>query len=101
MRKQSFERLLAGTMLAAIVATPAISIAAPDRLQSVGPMPPSLNSQAPRRREAAPVPPPTGYTPPAIRAVPGPRARRRPRPSRSCRLLRPLPSNPIPAPPSK
>jgi murein L,D-transpeptidase YcbB/YkuD len=67
MRKQSFERLLAGTMLAAIVATPAISIAAPDRVQSVGPMPPSLNGQPPRHRDAAPVPPPpAGYMPPAV-----------------------------------
>jgi murein L,D-transpeptidase YcbB/YkuD len=77
MRKQSFERLLATTMLAAIVITPAISIAAPERVQSVGPMPPSLNGQAPRRREAAPVPPPpAGYTTPAIqRAAPAPEPR--------------------------
>ncbi len=66
MRKQSFERLLAGTMLAAIVAAPTMSMAAPDRVQSVGPMPPSLNGQMPRRREASPTPPPAGYTAPAV-----------------------------------
>jgi murein L,D-transpeptidase YcbB/YkuD len=58
MRKQSFDRLLAGTMLALIAAAPATSNAAPDRLESARPLPPSLNGQAPRRREAAPMPPP-------------------------------------------
>ena len=73
MRKQSFERLLAGTMLAAIVAAPTMSMAEPDRVQSAGPMPPSLNGQMPRRHEAAPVPPPSA-TPVARRATPEPRA---------------------------
>ena len=72
MRKQSFERLLAGTMLAAIVITPAI--AAPERVQSVGPMPPSLNGQAPRRREAAPIPPPPAIQRAAPAPAPEPRA---------------------------
>jgi len=65
MRKQSLERLLAGTMLAAIIATPTIAGAAPDGVQQARPLPPTLNMQ--RRRDAAPVPPaPVGYTPPAI-----------------------------------
>ncbi|MSO67916.1 MAG: hypothetical protein EXQ82_08940 [Pseudolabrys sp.] len=58
MRKERFESLLAGTMLALIVATPTLSVAAPDRLESARPLPPSLNGQPLRRREVAPVPPP-------------------------------------------
>jgi murein L,D-transpeptidase YcbB/YkuD len=57
MRKERLERLLAGTVLALIVATP--SIAAPDRVESARPLPPSLNGQPLRHRDAAPaVPPP-------------------------------------------
>jgi murein L,D-transpeptidase YcbB/YkuD len=55
MRKLRVDRLLAGTMLALIVATPTLAIAAPDRVESVGPLPPSLNGQA-VHREAAPLP---------------------------------------------
>jgi hypothetical protein len=74
MRKTRVDHLLAGTMLALIVVTPTLSIAAPDRVESAVPLPPSLNGQAPRHREAAPVPPPpVGYTPPAAIA-PEPRA---------------------------
>ena len=58
MRKNKFDRLLAGTMLAAIVAAPTFALAAPDRVESVRPLPPSLNGQPLRHREAAPVPPP-------------------------------------------
>ena len=43
-------------MLALIVAAPTLAIAAPDRVESVVPLPPSLNGQAPRQREAAPEP---------------------------------------------
>src|ERR1019366_6099256 len=70
MRKSQIDRLLAGTMLALIVAAPTVSVAAPDRVESVMPLPPSLNGHTPRHREAAPVPPPpVGYTPPAATAT--------------------------------
>jgi L,D-transpeptidase YcbB len=70
MRKSQIDRLLAGTMLALIVAAPTVSVAAPDRVESVMPLPPSLNGHTPRHREAAPVPPPpVGYTPPAATAA--------------------------------
>ena len=66
MRNTLVDHLLAGTMLALIVAAPTMSIAAPDRIESAAPLPPSLNGQAPRQRDAAPLPlPPTGYTPPS------------------------------------
>jgi L,D-transpeptidase YcbB len=67
MRKTSVDRLLAGTMLTLIAAAaPTISIAAPDRLESAMPMPPQINGQAPRHRDAAPLPPPpAGYAPPS------------------------------------
>jgi murein L,D-transpeptidase YcbB/YkuD len=66
MRKTRAGRLLAGTALALIVATPTLSIAASDRVESAVPLPPSLNGQASRHREAAPLPPPpVGYTPPS------------------------------------
>src|SRR5471032_3584632 len=66
MRKTRVDHLLAGTMLALIVATPTLVVAAPDRVESAVPLPPSLNGQPLRHREAAPVPPPpVGYTPPA------------------------------------
>lgn len=76
MRQNRFDRLLAGTILAATVAAPAFAIAAP-RLESALPEPPSINGRVvvhrrqpaplppdtraqaqPREREAAPVPPP-------------------------------------------
>lgn len=61
-------------MLTAMVAAPTFVFAAPDRVESVRPPPPSLNGQTPRPREAAPVPPPpVGYAPPAVIA-PEPRA---------------------------
>ena len=66
MRKTLVDRLLAGTVLALIAATPTQSIAAPDRIESAVPLPPSLNGQPLRQREAAPVPPPpAGYTLPS------------------------------------
>ena len=66
MRKNRFDRLLAGTALALIVAAPTFAGAAPDRVESVVPLPPSLNGQTPRHREAASVPAPE--TPPAAAA---------------------------------
>ena len=73
MRKQSFDRLLASTILAVIAATPVVSIAAPERIISVSPPPPSINGQAPRRREAAPMPPqPINTAPSMQRATPAP-----------------------------
>jgi murein L,D-transpeptidase YcbB/YkuD len=75
MRKQSFERLLASTILAVIVATPAVSIAAPDRIIQVSPPPPSINGQPQRRREAPPVPPQPVNNAPAQRSVPMPEPR--------------------------
>ena len=75
MRATRFDRLLAGTILAAAVAVPTFAAAAP-RVETVYPAPPSLNGRvirhhepvqeppAPRaqalppQREAAPVPPP-------------------------------------------
>ncbi|HZL41468.1 MAG TPA: L,D-transpeptidase family protein [Pseudolabrys sp.] len=57
MRKNKFDLLLAGTVLA-LIAAPTHAIAAPDRIEAVVPLPPSLNDQMPRHREAAPVPPP-------------------------------------------
>jgi hypothetical protein len=39
-------RLLAGTVLALIVAAPTLSISAPERVQSARPLPPSLNGQS-------------------------------------------------------
>jgi murein L,D-transpeptidase YcbB/YkuD len=58
MRKDKFDLLLAGTMLA-LIAAPTHAVAASDRIEAVVPMPPSLNSQMPRQRDAAPLPPPT------------------------------------------
>jgi murein L,D-transpeptidase YcbB/YkuD len=55
MRKNKFDLLLAGTMLA-LIAAPTHAVAAPDRIETVVPMPPSLNDQMPRHREAAPPP---------------------------------------------
>jgi murein L,D-transpeptidase YcbB/YkuD len=72
MRKIGVDRLLAGIMLALIAATPTMSIAAPDRLETVVPPPPLLNGQPVRHRDAAP-PPPAGYTPPSA-VAPEPRA---------------------------
>ncbi len=57
MRKNKFDLLLAGTMLA-LIAAPTHAIAAPDRIEAVVPMPPSLNDQMPRQRDAAPMLPP-------------------------------------------
>ena len=74
MRKPLADRLMAGTMLALIAALPARAIAAPDRIESAAPLPPTINGQPLRHREAAPLPPPpAGYTPPAAIA-PEPRA---------------------------
>ncbi|HEY4980376.1 MAG TPA: hypothetical protein VII24_00200 [Pseudolabrys sp.] len=58
MRKRQFDRLLASTVLALTVVAPTLSVAAPDRVESARPLPPSLNGQTPRHREAAPMPPP-------------------------------------------
>ncbi|MGA7971854.1 MAG: hypothetical protein WCA36_03535, partial [Pseudolabrys sp.] len=61
MRTARFGRLLAGTVLALIVAAPTLSISAPDRVESVRPPPPTLNGQRiyrqrNHRRRAAPLP---------------------------------------------
>src|SRR5882757_9789469 len=53
MRKERLSRLLAGTMLALTVAAPAF--AAPDRVESIIPPPPSLNGQT--QRNTLPLPP--------------------------------------------
>ncbi len=68
MRKESFDRLLAGTVLALIVATPTLSIAAPDRLESAVPLPPSLNGQPLRHHDAQAVPPQSDTPAPEPRA---------------------------------
>ena len=85
MRATRFNRLLAGTILAAAVAVPTFVAAAP-RVETVYPAPPSLNgrvirhhepAQEPRaqalppQREAAPVPPPAPQ-PAAVRPEPLP-----------------------------
>jgi murein L,D-transpeptidase YcbB/YkuD len=57
MRNVRLDQLLAGTMLAMIVATPQVSLAAPEGIRQIAPPPPSLNGQNIHRREAAPVPP--------------------------------------------
>jgi L,D-transpeptidase YcbB len=64
--RNRYDRLLAGTVLALIVAAPMLASAGP-RVDSVGPPPPSLNGHNPifRQRDAAPVPPPPQYTAPA------------------------------------
>ena len=59
MRNRKFDRLMAGTMWAAIVAMPGVAFAAPDRVESVRPLPPSFNGQTLRHGDAAPVPPPS------------------------------------------
>ena len=61
MRTARFGHLLAGTVLALIVAAPTLSISAPDRVESVRPPPPTLNGQRiyrhrNHRRRAAPLP---------------------------------------------
>ena len=73
MRNHKFVPLLAGSMLAAMAAAPGFVLAAPERVESVSPLPPSLYGQPPRPREAAPVPPPVATAPPAVIA-PEPRA---------------------------
>jgi murein L,D-transpeptidase YcbB/YkuD len=60
MRKNRFNRLLAGTALAAAIAAPTMSPAAPDRIESVRPPPPSVNGQVIRHRA------PQTQTPPNI-----------------------------------
>jgi L,D-transpeptidase YcbB len=71
MRKNQFDNLLAGSLLALTVAAPTLSIAAPDRVESAVPLPPSLNSQMPRQRDAAPLPPLAPEAQPAA-AAPAP-----------------------------
>ena len=62
-RQLRFGRLLAGTVLAlgtapaGVVAAPGLLAAASDHVESVGPLPPSLNGHAAMHREAAPLPP--------------------------------------------
>src|SRR5579862_7839352 len=56
--RNRYGRLLAGTMLALVVAAP-LPAAAEPRVQSVGPLPPSLNGQRPVRRHEIVLPPPS------------------------------------------
>ena len=62
--RNRYDRLLAGTVLALIVAAPMHASAGP-RVDSVGPPPPSLNGHSPifRQRDVAPVPPPQHAAP--------------------------------------
>jgi len=53
MRKGRFG-LLAGSVLAVTVAAPTLSVAAPDRVESVLPPPPMLNGHRTIRRHALP-----------------------------------------------
>jgi murein L,D-transpeptidase YcbB/YkuD len=69
MRKNKFDFLLAGTLLA-LIAAPHSAIAAPDRIQSVVPMPPTLNgeqqryeAQPPRETQAVPAAAPAAAIP--------------------------------------
>jgi len=74
MRQFRFDRLLAGTVLAlatgaaGLVIAPAPAAAAPEQVESVGPLPPSLNGRAPARREAVPQPSPEPYVGPSASA---------------------------------
>jgi len=72
MRKSVFDRLLASTMLAAAVTTPMLANAAPDRVESVRPLPPSLNGQVLRHRDVAPATPPDAPAPRRHEATPEP-----------------------------
>jgi len=56
--RNRYGRLLAGTVLALIVAAP-INAGAQSRVQSVGPLPPSLNGQHPTRRREIVLPAPS------------------------------------------
>ncbi len=82
--RNRYDRLLAGTVLALIVAAP-INAGAQSRVQSVGPLPPSLNGHSPifRQREAVPVPPA-----PPEQASPPPAE-----PAQNTRLAPPAPAN--------
>ena len=55
MRKLRFDHLLAGSMLALIVSAPGAALAAPDQVETIAPLPPSLNSR-PIHRDYAPAP---------------------------------------------
>ena len=70
MRATRFDRLLAGTVLAAAVAVPAFVAAAP-RVETVYPAPPSLNGRVIRHHEPAHEPPPAPQ-PAAARPEPAP-----------------------------
>ena len=70
MRATRFDRLLAGTVLAAAVAVPAFVAAAP-RVETVYPAPPSLNGRVIRHHEPAHEPPPAPQ-PAAARPEPVP-----------------------------
>jgi L,D-transpeptidase YcbB len=72
MRKGGLDRLLASTILAAAVTLPVLAIAAPDRVESVRPPPPSLNGQVPRHRAAPPATPPDASAPRQRDAAPEP-----------------------------
>jgi murein L,D-transpeptidase YcbB/YkuD len=74
MRATRFDRLLAGTILAAAVAVPTFVAAAP-RVETVYPAPPSLNGRVIRHHEPAQEPPPAARAqalPPRHEAAPAP-----------------------------
>jgi murein L,D-transpeptidase YcbB/YkuD len=73
MRNNRFDRWLAGSMLATVIAVPTIGLAAPDRIESVRPLPPSFHGQVPHYRDAAPLPPAAQVIVPPP-AAPEPRA---------------------------
>jgi len=68
MRKNKTDLLLAGTVLALIVVAPTLAVTAPNRVETVVPLPPSLNGQMPRHRAAVPVPPAAPETQPVAPA---------------------------------
>jgi murein L,D-transpeptidase YcbB/YkuD len=63
MRTLRFDRLLAGTVLALIVTTPGIAAAAPNQVESVMPLPPSINGRPAIHRDFAPSPAPAAAAP--------------------------------------
>jgi murein L,D-transpeptidase YcbB/YkuD len=59
MRNKRFSRLLAGTVMSAAIVAPTFTNAAPNSVETVRPLPPSLNGQMQRHRATPPAPPPS------------------------------------------
>lgn len=59
MRHNRFDRLLAGTAFFVAIVLPGFSVAAPDRIESVRPLPPTMNGQPTQSRQIIQVPPST------------------------------------------